>query len=83
MQLKIKNNLRLHVLIHSIIILCISNGCTVNRNQEDTSVIFSLKTTSCMGQCPVYEFKVFEGKSYVFTGESKCDSNRETNRKIE
>lgn len=37
-------------------------------SSESPEIIFSLNTTSCMGECPVYELSLYGDKKLVFEG---------------
>ncbi|MGM0579522.1 MAG: DUF6438 domain-containing protein [Bacteroidota bacterium] len=54
------------ILIFSFaIISCQSNK---NMTSENAEVVFSLKTTPCIGECPVYELNLYGDKTLVFEG---------------
>lgn len=57
----------------SLLVLLFSCGKKISSTQSDNPTtiggkVFSMKTTECNGECPVFEFNVFENGNYQFTG---------------
>lgn len=54
-----------HILITLVLVSCKSSSQQTGTESEQ---IFSLNTTSCMGECPVYELTLYGDKTLTFNG---------------
>lgn len=65
----------------SLLVLLFSCGKKISSTQSDNlttnvAMVFSMKTTECNGECPVFEFKVFENGNYQFMGTKYVNQNK-------
>jgi hypothetical protein len=58
-----------------------STSAAINQS-ADISTLFSLKTSSCMGPCPVFNFKLTSDSSYYFSGEANTGIEGELKKKL-
>lgn len=61
---------KLSFLISIFFISLTALSCKSNKNMssESPEIIFSLNTTSCLGECPVFELALYGDKKLVFEG---------------
>ncbi|HET8859830.1 DUF6438 domain-containing protein [Marivirga sp.] len=70
--------------ISFLLCCCIAMSCKTNQTNSvpEAEVIFSLKTTSCMGECPVFEMELYGDKTLVFNGKQHTEVSGEQQKTL-